>query len=406
MDVKHARRLALHGHGLLQKEPFGRGIKAVQRAIEQIHYVQIDTISVVSRAHHHVLKTRVPNYSPGMLHKLQAEEQSIFEYWSHAAAYLPMKDYRYYLAMKRGYATKRKVDAKVRREVLNRIDTEGPQRSKDFEAEKGRKSNGWWDWKPAKLALEILFLSGELMIKERQNFQKVYDRTDNVLPDHVDVSLPSPIETGKFYVRGMLGNLGIAQARDIAYARPTVTRFNAGNIQPLIDDALLELTESGEVEKFEFLNKTHYCLSESLDDCPKRINNKRITFLSPFDNLIINRRRLSELFKFDYLLECYVPENKRKFGYFTLPILFGSDVIGRLDAKANRKTKTLQINNLWLESKTKLDDELIEALATSLISFQQDLDCIAIKITNMAVPKMKKIVQQKLNSKSQLIETI
>ncbi len=143
----------------------------------------------------------------------------MFEYWFHAAAYLPVDDYRYYLPIMKGYRETRDIDNKFRKMITARILGEGLLMSKDFEAPPGHKSSGWWDWKPAKRAMESLFFAGELMIRERKEFQKVYDLAENVLPAHIEQSLPTAQERGDYYVRRMLTALGIAKARDIGYAR-------------------------------------------------------------------------------------------------------------------------------------------------------------------------------------------
>ena len=166
--------------GLLRNAHFGRGKNATLRTIEHLGYVQIDTISVVQRAHHHVLMTRVPNYQPRFLERLQTEGK-VFEYWYHAAAYLPMRDYRFALPRMRAMKSRlkeggagwvRSRDSQLMTEILDRIRSDGRLRSRDFEDT--RDSNaGWWDWKPAKRALEQLFIQGDLMITGRDGFQKL-----------------------------------------------------------------------------------------------------------------------------------------------------------------------------------------------------------------------------------------
>ena len=210
LTISQARRLALNRQGLGKKDAFGRGIDAVERTIKTLRYVQIDTISVVDRAHHHVLKTRVSNYQPANLDKLLTDRKSIFEYWHHAAAYLPMEDYRFYLPLMRGYGASRKIDPKVAKDVLARIRTEGPLMSKDFAAPAGKRSSGWWDWKPAKLAMEQLFLSGQLMVAERKGFQKCFDLTERVLPADTDTRLPVDHERARFYVTRILASQGVS----------------------------------------------------------------------------------------------------------------------------------------------------------------------------------------------------
>ena len=392
MSPKQARRIVLASQGLLQKEPFGTGIQGVQKTINQLRYIQIDTISVVERAHHHVLSTRVPRYSPDMLHELQAKQKTVFEYWYHAAAYLPMEDYRFYRPTMEGLQKKNSVDKKLRKSILQRIKTEGPLSSKDFDAPKGQKNSGWWDWKPAKRALEMLFLSGELMIAERKGFQKVYDLTENCLPASVNLAQPSDETRGYFYIRKMLANLGVARAKDICYAR-TMVKHSGFDVQTSINRCLENLVESGEVLSFSISGQVYYSLAKTLDESPKRVGRKRIRFLSPFDNLVINRDRLSDLFDFDYKLECYVPAAKRKFGYFVLPILFGGELIGRLDCKADRKSGVLIIHKLWLENGTSLNDELVSALCLGLNDYKIQLGCDAIEASENDNKMLRRALQ-------------
>ncbi|MFT6753145.1 MAG: hypothetical protein ACJA2O_003337, partial [Candidatus Azotimanducaceae bacterium] len=291
ISAKNARRIALTSQGLFQKAHFGHGKKAVQKAVEQLLYVQIDTISVVERAHHHVLHTRIKNYEPEMLHQLQSEDASIFEYWGHAASFLPTKDYRYYLPIMQGRRDKKKVDKKWRKKILSRLRTEGPLQSKDFENLSGKKSTGWWDWKPAKTAMENMFLSGELLIKERRGFQKVYDLAENVIPDHIDTRFPSEIERGHFYIRRMLKALGIATAKQIGYNRATVKRLSGYNIQDSINTELNNLVEEGEITRVQLAGNDYFCNTNLLSKFSSRMGEKQIRFLSPFDNLVINRKR-------------------------------------------------------------------------------------------------------------------
>ena len=203
------RRIALDRQGLLRTDPFGRGKGAVRRAVENLGYVQIDTISVVARAHHHVLWSRVGNYHPAMLDRL-VRERGIFEYWFHAAAWLPMRDYRFALPRMRQLNGERNwfesSDPRLQREILRRIESEGALRARDF-VDPEHRSDGWWEWKPAKQALEQLFMQGEIMVSRRDGFQKVYDLPERVLPDWIDTSLPSPDEYAAYLVDTTLDDL-------------------------------------------------------------------------------------------------------------------------------------------------------------------------------------------------------
>ncbi len=372
---KTARRLVLESQGLVRSASFGRGKKAVAEAIQQLSYVQIDTISVIQRAHHHVLNTRIPGYQASMLHALQAEDNSVFEYWSHAAAYLPMRDFKYYLPIMQGFAANRPRDNVLVQEILKRIQAEGGLQARDFEQVTGKKSNGWWDWKPAKHMLETLFLSGELMIKERRGFQKVYDLPERVLSAQVDTTLPSDAEWARYHTITMLRALGIGTARDIAYAKPTIRRLTKNSFKPDFQRAIQDLLEEGVIRHCTVQGQDYLVLATSLTGIPTKVARDRVKFLSPFDNLVINRQRTQRLFNFDYLLECYVPEAKRKYGYFTLPILWGDELIGRMNSKADRKSRELVVKNLFLEPGVTPSEHLSHAIVKGIARFQFDQGC-------------------------------
>ena len=171
-----ARKLAIGCQGLDAPWKLPKGKEGVAQVIERLGYVQIDTIAVVQRAHHHTLWSRRWDYTPQMLHELQAQDRRVFEWWGHAASYLPMCDYRYYLPRMRAFAERQKTrdwlgqNAQLVGDVVDRIRDEGPLGSSDFSAPEGKRGS-WWDWKPAKRALETLFNTGEMMVTERRNFQ-------------------------------------------------------------------------------------------------------------------------------------------------------------------------------------------------------------------------------------------
>ena len=172
------RRLVLRCQGLNRGNAFGRGRQGALRVLEHLGYVQIDTISVVARAHHHVFRSRIDNYRPDMLDQL-VKQRAAFEYWFHAAAYLPMSDYRFALprmndiraGVRKHWGGRR--DRKLEQAILDRIAAEGPLAARDFEG--NGQGGGWWEWKPAKRSLEVLFMQGDLMVTERSGFQKRYD---------------------------------------------------------------------------------------------------------------------------------------------------------------------------------------------------------------------------------------
>lgn len=370
------------------------GKEGIARAIEHLGYIQIDTIAVIERAHHHTIWNRRSDYSHRMLHQLQAEDRRIFEYWGHAMSYLPVSDYRYYLPRMKRFADPYSKWEKARLEkyghmmgpVLERISKEGPLSSKDFETPAEAARGGWWNWRPAKVALEMLFWQGKLMITERRNFQRVYDLTERVLPATVDTSLPTGGQLGRFFIGRALSAHGLATKREISEHIDAAEREQ-------VHEAIDEMTEAGEIIKLAVTgieNSDYYARPEILEKLPELKKRKsRVFLLSPFDNLIIMRDRLSRLFNFDYALECYTPAAKRIHGYFVLPVLYGDKFVGRLDPKADRKTGTLIIRRLALEKDFEASGNFIIGLAQSLVKFMKFNACEKIKIEKADPGKIK-----------------
>ncbi len=347
------RRIVLERQGLLHSAPFGRGLRGTLAAIERLGYVQIDTISVVQRAHDHVLAARVPDYAPAMLDALQASGR-VFEYWAHAAAYLPTSAYRFALprmqAMRRGEERWiRCRDPRLMRRVLARIRAEGPLMARDFEAPAGKRG-GWWDWKPAKQALEQLFMQGDLMVVGRQGFQKRYDLTERVLPADVDTRPPSLDEFASHLVAQSLASHGCASVGSATY------QLRTPGLRAAVSTALVQAQEAGTVIAADA--RAHprgtdgpegLYVSRALLDARTPAASARVRILSPFDNVIIQRQRGRSLFDFDYQLECYLPEHKRRFGYFCLPLLYRDRFFGRADCKVHRLEGRLEIRALFVE---------------------------------------------------------
>jgi hypothetical protein len=360
LTLKQARRLALAAGAGFHRPP-GRGPAAVGALVDRIGFVQIDTISVVERAHHHVLAARLPNYQTEWLSRAP-----VFEYWAHAAAYLPWRDFRHTLPRKErvlahGHDWFRVEPVDVDR-VLNRIRSEGPLMARDFEAPK--RTAGWWDWKPAKRALEYLFMSGQLMVLPRQGFQKVFDLTERVLPPGTDTRMPSPREHAEWYVDRALDAWGLVARDEIAYLRREHTDPVSSVLQDREKDGTLTRVDL-EGEKVPYWVRTSDL--GALDQLPGPGRDLKI--LSPFDPLLIHRKRLKRIFGFDFTIECYVPAEKRSFGYFALPLLKGDQFVGLLDAKADRATGRLVVKALRYDGKPKDRPSFDAALAPALEKF-------------------------------------
>ncbi len=336
------------------------------RALEHLGYVQIDTISVLQRAHHHVLWSRYPQHQNDELNTLVAQGHA-FEYWSHAAAYLPMRDFRHSLPRKEALASGEMDhwhprEPKQMREVLARIRGEGPLKARDFEQDSSNKKAGEWHHKPAKRALTNLFMQGELMCCRREGFQMVYELRERVLPAGVDTRTPSVEEHAAHLISRYVEANGLAQAKDISYLRKGLK----ANIRDQID-AMIEARELVEVKA---QGQTYLTTETQLALLDKRQQMGRVCILSPFDNLLIQRHRMRELFGFDYQIECYVPAAKRQFGYFSLPLLWRGQLVARLNCKAERKTSDLRLISLHPEHALTEIDAFVDALLPALRAFQ------------------------------------
>lgn len=384
-DLSRLRRLALSSQGLLQAQPFGSGLAGARKAFDHLGYVQIDTISVVERAHHHVLHSRVSKFDPAMMNKLLIEGD-IFEYWSHAAAFLPIDDFRFSLPYKHAIKSgqthwNKNPDRKLMAELLERVRMEGPLRSRDVETKVSHRA-GWWDWKPAKKALEQLFMEGDLMVKDRIGFQKNYDLTERVLPSFVNVTMPSMEEFVTHMVDQQLRCHGAVSLKGLTYLRRDTTLRNA--VKSLVNERLAQ----GVLEQVQLSSgEVYFIETGALERRLPNLSN-RLQILSPFDNSVIQRDRLKHLFQYDYQIECYVPEAKRKYGYFSLPLLFRGVFIGRMDCKAHRKIRLLEIKFLHLESsfeqKNLDNDQLIGAFIDAIDSFRQFQQCDSVSLTALS----------------------
>lgn len=377
LSTEHARRLVVSRQGLHKSNAFGRGEPALLEGLIRLGYVQIDTISVINRAHHHTLWTRFPTYRDDHLDALQ-RERKVFEYWSHAAAYLPMQDYRFSLpymnAIAGGQKHWRKPDKTMMAEVLQRIRTDGALKARDFEASENHKPNFWGTAKPAKIALEQLFIEGQLMISRRDGFQKVYDLPERVLPAGLDTTIPTTEEFCRHLIQRSLQAHGLATAAEIGYLRKGIKLPLSTQIQQMLaDNEIVQVGIPGNPN-------VYYSQSDLVEQASTVRIAKKVHLLSPFDNLVIQRKRIAQLFDYDYQIECYVPEKKRKHGYFCLPILFGDEFVGRLDPKADRKRKSLTIQNLVMEKEIRQIDLFCKELALKIKALAKFNGCHRITI--------------------------
>jgi uncharacterized protein YcaQ len=365
ISITTARNLVLAAQGLAQIPARPAEKKDVLAAIRRMGALQIDTIHVVARSPYLVLWSRLGEYNPAWLDELLTEG-SIFEYWSHAMCFLPIDDYPLYRRIMLDGArywdhaqTWVQEHAEVVEMVMERIRREGGLRSADF-VNNQKQAGGWWNWKEEKNALECLFILGELMIARRQNFQRIYDLPWRVLPDWNDgpdqANVPSREDVLRALTLKAVAALGVARADWVPDYFRLYKQGNASRLEALADEGLLRRVE------IEGLPGPAYLHSEAATADQVNLT----TLLSPFDPLVWDRQRLKELFDFDYTIEVYTPASKRRFGYFTLPILHRGKLVGRLDPKAHRAEGFFEVKAIALEPGVEPSDELVEGLALAL----------------------------------------
>ena len=389
-DLEKLRRIALNSQGLIGRAPFGKGLRGAEAAIHHLSYIQLDSISVIERAHNHIWRSRVPNFKPEQSNQL-LESATVFEYWAHAAAYLPMGEYRYYLAdkaavragiLRKGYPR----DRKLMKQVLKQVADEGPLASKDLE-DRCTKSNGWWDWKPAKKAIEALYLEGELMICSRAGFQKTYDLTQRVLPKGVDTALPTTQERARHMLDQQLACQGLVSTVGATYGRRDAA------LRKAMKTELDKRHGTGELILVTLPNGSEYHIQpQQLDQPMPRLDNQ-LKILSPFDNAVIQRKRLIDLFSFYYQLECYLPEPKRKYGYLALPLLYKGEFVGRMDCKAHRAEKVLEVKGAFFEENCA-SPAVSAALATALPDFAKFQECTDIQVTHVQPTGLQTLLKE------------
>ena len=387
-----ARALALRTQGLdAPPHDAAPDAETIYDTVDRVGWVQIDTLQMVRRSQYIALWSRLGPYDTAAFDKLifgdgsihgdieGSNDRRLFEYWMHAACIIPLSLYRFAIPTMRRYATptgsrrSRWITAAENRrlldEVLEHVRQNGLARSADFERADGRRGT-WWDWKPAKIALEHLYNTGELTIANRVNFQRIYGITETVLPDWVDTAPPTEEEAYLTLLDKSARALGICSPMQVpdyfhmkrTPAKPLVQRMlDEGTLLPV----KVELHDGTVTE--QVVHRANLPLLQRAAD--GGITPNHTTFLSPFDSLFWAKGRDTQFWGFQQILEAYKPAPQRIWGYFCLPILHNDRLIGRFDPKLERRASTLRLKNLHLEPGIQPEDELVAGIAAAMRSF-------------------------------------
>jgi uncharacterized protein YcaQ len=345
-------------------EPFGAGPEAARAAIEQLGYVQIDTINVIERCHHHILYARIPAYKRSDLAALQSAQKSVFEYWTHALSYVPSADLPYFIPAMKAYrenpsawfgsVTKAEVSAMTRR-----LKTEGPLSIRDIDDDElVDKTHPWASRKPSKRVLQLMFYQGLVAVAAREGMVKTYDLINRHFGWEKAPRPATERQVTAYLLDRALRSQGVVSLDSICHLNAPAKKAVSDLIEARVKRRqLVPVTIEG-AEKVP-----HWTTPDALDTVAPALAN-RIHILSPFDPLIIQRKRLKLLFGYDHIFEAYVPAAKRQYGYFALPVLVDDRVVAAVDLKTDRQAGKLLVQKwTWLEeagaeAKAAIDLEL------------------------------------------------
>jgi hypothetical protein len=365
-----AKAIWLHAQRLDADAPFGVGPAATPAAVRHLGYVQIDTIHVIERSHHHILYTRIPDYRPGHLDQAQALQRSVFEYWTHALAYLAVEDFKYYVReMRRGPRVHGRWFASVTtgdlRKVVGRIRRGGALTIRDIDDDVlVQKMHPWASRKPSKRALQLAFFRGLVTVSRRVGMVKSYELTTRHFGWERLPRSATQQETLTYVLERALRSQGLISLDSICYggiaSRPAMRR-------------LIELqARRGELFPVDFRGVgecQHWARPEALD-VEVEINPSRIHILSPFDPLVLQRKRLQLFFDYEHRFEAYLPAQRRVLGYFACPVLAGDRIVAALDLKADRAEQRLRVQK-WTWMVKRPPRALRAAIDGALHSFEQ-----------------------------------
>jgi uncharacterized protein YcaQ len=354
MNKATARALWLRAQRLDSEAPFGEGPQATAAAVEHLGYVQIDTIHVIERCHHHILWNRIPAYRRDDLRHAQSIDKSVFEYWTHALAYVPAKDFRFFIpAMKlhrrEGHRWFKEVKPADLRKVMRLLRKDGALTIRDIEDDVlVEKVHAWASRKPSKRALQLAFYEGRVTISQRSGMLKTYDLMDRHFGwDRVPDAASAREITGYLLGRSLRAQ-GLVSLDSICHLdAPSKTA-----VRRLIE-ARLRRKELVPVA-LEGAGKQEHWAEPATLEAAVNTDGERVHILSPFDPLIIQRKRTHLIFGYEHFFEAYVPKEKRRFGYFALPVLVGDQIVAALDLKTDRQRRKLLLQKWnWVGAATK-----------------------------------------------------
>lgn len=421
LSIDEARAVMLAAQGLLDPPPTRPTQADVLAMIERLGVVQIDTINVARRSQYLVLWSRLGAYDESHFDTLLYPNRAIFEYWCHAASILPMSDYPMYRAMMADgerllyddYRQWAKHHPEVVTTTINAIRERGPLASADFERPNDGRRAKAWDWyglKETRVALEVLWTLGDLMVHSRRGGQKVYDLRERVELEIVGAAVngyqaPQEERLAELTQRTLQTMGVVVPSWLFDYFRMvwprSVTRGGRKRAQHLLE---AQVTSGNAVRaEIEGIHEPAYLSRDRLPDLDRLragARPERTALLSPFDSLIWDRARARTLFSYEVVFEAYVVPEKRRYGYYSLAILHQGRLVGRLDPKMDRETGTLIARAVFLEPGVAVDAALVDGIAGALRDLGRFLGAHTITVERSEPAKLAERLQRKLQSRA------
>jgi uncharacterized protein YcaQ len=369
LSADEARRIALRAQGFLGAPDRRAGVRGVLR---RLGAVQLDTISVLARSHELVPYARLGAVGRTTVEDAYWKGTHAFEYWSHAACVLPVEEWPHFAFRRRAYRDRphwnHELPEGVYDRVVKQLRAEGPLTATELGGAK--RTGEWWDWSAAKVAVERALMYGEVVCVERRGWKRVYDLAERAIPASLLHDELDDTECLRRLVRLAGQALGVGTRADIA----DYHRLKGEQVDAVIaDSGLVPVTVEG-------WGRPAWADPAALQSPPR--GRHRTTLLSPFDSLVWERARTERVFGFTHRLEAYVPKHKRVYGYFTMPVLAGGRLVGRVDPA--REGRTLVARQVTLEG-----PKAVPAVAQALVEAAGWVDCTDVRVERVDTPELR-----------------
>lgn len=380
IDNLTARRFMLTHHKLLDPRK-KKGKKAILELIRHLNCIQFDTINVVGRNADLVLQSRIKDYTPNLLNDLLYKDRDLFDSWDKQAAIIPVEDWPLLDKFRKSMAINpdrryQNIKSAIP-EIMDKLESDGPVSSLDFDS--SIKID--WHWShtsQTRAVLEFLWYTGRIGVHHRINTRRHFDLIERLIPEHI-LNKYNPnitdLDNQEWHVYRRIGSMGLASLQSGEMWSGIVGLKSAGRkriVDKLVgDNKVIEVLVEGYQKGSLFIRAEDLDLLKTVSR--KRKFSQKTSFIAPLDNLIWNRKLIKELFNFEYIWEVYKPKDKRKYGYYVLPVLHGDKFIARIDSKFDRKTNILNINNWWWENGISPDEDMFRSISDCFLSFKKYL---------------------------------